>query len=64
MTQSQVADMREKVQKESLADSKHKAYVLINTMFVACYGVAGRLPRAIVDEYKATVSTGSQSSPV
>jgi len=60
LTQSQVADMREKFQKESLADSKHKAYVLVNTMFVACYGVAGRLPRAIVDEYKATVDRLSE----
>ena len=60
MTQSQVADMREKFQKESLAESRHKANVLVDTMYVACHGVPNRLPRAIVDEYEATVDRLSE----
>ncbi len=52
--------MREKFQKESLAKSRHKANVLVNTMYVACHGVPNRLPRAIVDEYKATVDRLSE----
>ena len=60
MTQSQVADMCEKFQKENLAESRHKANVLVNTMYVACYGVPNRLPRAIVDEYKSTVDRLSE----
>ena len=60
MTQSQVADMREKFQKESLAESRHKANMLVDTMYVACHGVPNRLPRAIVDEYEATVDRLSE----
>ena len=63
LTQGEVAEMREKVRKERLADSKHKAYVLVNTMYVACYGVPHRLPRAIVDSTRRLL-TGSRSSPV
>jgi hypothetical protein len=60
MTQTQLADMSDKFQRETLAESKHKAHVLVNTMYVACYGVQNRLPRAIVDEYKATVDRLSE----
>jgi hypothetical protein len=60
MTQSQVADMRERFQKESLAESMHKANVLVDTMYVACHGVPNRLPCAIVDECNATVDRLSE----
>ena len=63
ITQSQVADMREKFQKESLAESRHKANMLVDTMYVACHGVPHRLPRAIVNSTRRLL-TGSRSSPV
>ena len=60
LTQTQLADMREKFQRESLTESRHKALTLVTTMYVACWGAPGRLPRAVVDEYKATVDRLSE----